>query len=92
MGWHVGSGSQERYEINNSSGVVIEAEGDPLALQAFQQALTEERPSQAAVDRIDVESLPVADDSGFAFPAKRTGRTMPGYLPTSRPASIAFMN
>jgi hydrogenase maturation protein HypF len=57
---------------NNSSGVVIEAEGDSLSLHAFHQALTEEVPSQATIDRIDVETLPDGHYTSFAIAPSTT--------------------
>lgn len=52
---------------NDGMGVVIDAEGDLLALQAFHHGLSEECPAFAVIDRIDVETLPARGYTRFTI-------------------------
>jgi hydrogenase maturation protein HypF len=44
---------------NDSDGVVIDAEGDPAALEALRGRLTDAPPPRARVERVEVEGVPV---------------------------------
>ncbi|MEO8369894.1 MAG: carbamoyltransferase HypF [Candidatus Solibacter sp.] len=52
---------------NDSSGVLIEIEGDEAAVGGFLAALRDEHPPLAWVQDVSVTALPCADDSGFAI-------------------------
>ncbi len=52
--------------LNSSSGVDIEVQGPPDALEAFQAAITAEAPPLARIDRVTAAPLPPdGEDSGF---------------------------
>ncbi len=60
---------------NTSSGVDIEAEGAPQAVDAFLQALTVEAPPLARIDAIEVHELPPNGDATFEI---RHSQAQPG--------------
>src|SRR5438128_7434918 len=63
------------FVLNDGDGVVIEAEGDTAALDAFAAAVRAEAPALARVDSVVAEPLPVRGDRGFAIAASAaTGR------------------
>ena len=51
--------------LNDSAGVIIEAEGPPEKLTAFGRALREEPPPLAVISRIEVTDLPPLGETGF---------------------------
>jgi hydrogenase maturation protein HypF len=54
--------------LNSSSGVDIEVQGAPEALDAFQMAITAEAPRLARIDRVTAHTLPLdGDEDGFAI-------------------------
>jgi hydrogenase maturation protein HypF len=53
------------FVLNDTTGVKIELEGDPLALQSFLKVLRERPPPLASVERIVCDALPLKGDSGF---------------------------
>jgi hydrogenase maturation protein HypF len=66
---------------NDSSGVVIEVEGDPAALAQFATALTENAPPLALVERVLAVDQPVRGGTGFTIADTRQaagGRTLAG--------------
>lgn len=60
---------------NTSSGVDIEAEGVPQAVDAFLRALTLEAPPLARIDAVDVYELPPNGDATFEI---RQSQAQPG--------------
>jgi hydrogenase maturation protein HypF len=60
---------------NTSSGVDIEAEGAPQALDAFLRALVLEAPPLARIDAVDVRELPPNGDATFEI---RHSQAQPG--------------
>ncbi len=61
-----------RYELmgwvlNSSSGVDIEVDGTPAALNSFQCAITDEAPPLARIDRIIADPVPIDSDRFAAF-------------------------
>jgi hydrogenase maturation protein HypF len=64
------------FVLNDGAGVVVEAEGQPAALDAFATALRTEAPPLARVEAITAEPLPVSGDAGFTIEASAaTGRS-----------------
>jgi hydrogenase maturation protein HypF len=61
------------FVLNDGRGVVIEAEGDGVALDAFVAALRDEAPALARVDAIAATSLRPRDERGFAIASSRAG-------------------
>jgi hydrogenase maturation protein HypF len=61
------------YVLNDGAGVVIEAEGEPCALDAFAAALRDEAPSLAVVASVTAEPLEPRGDRGFAIRASPRG-------------------
>jgi hydrogenase maturation protein HypF len=58
------------FVLNDGSGVVIEAEGETIRLDAFAGALREEAPPLARVERLTAELLPAASgEPGFTIAA-----------------------
>jgi hydrogenase maturation protein HypF len=64
------------FVLNDGSGVVIEAEGDPDQLDAFGVSLREEAPTLARVDGVVTQLLAVRGDVEFAIaPSEAKGRS-----------------
>lgn len=62
---------------NASSGVVIEVEGKPDALDRFETALRSEAPPLARIDSIDRQSIPsVCGEPGFIISESSVGEAM----------------
>jgi hydrogenase maturation protein HypF len=62
--------------LNDGRGVVIEAEGEADALDAFAAALSEEAPPLAAVESVTAAVVPALGERGFAIAASTgTGGT-----------------
>jgi hydrogenase maturation protein HypF len=57
------------FVLNDGAGVVIEAEGEPRALDAFAAALRDDAPSLAVVASVTAEPLAPLGDRGFAIRA-----------------------
>jgi hydrogenase maturation protein HypF len=57
------------FVLNDGAGVVIEAEGDSVRLDAFMASLREEAPDLARVDSITTESLRARGERDFAIAA-----------------------
>ena len=57
------------FVLNDGDGVVIEAEGEPVALEGFALALTREAPVLARVDGVAVRDLAVRGETVFAIRA-----------------------
>jgi hydrogenase maturation protein HypF len=55
------------FVLNDGRGVLIEAEGDPEALDSFAAAIEDEAPPLARVDSIASEQLAVRGELGFAI-------------------------
>jgi hydrogenase maturation protein HypF len=55
------------FVLNDSSGVVIEVEGAPPALQAFEEALRKEAPPLARIDAVLVELMSVRHETAFTI-------------------------
>jgi hydrogenase maturation protein HypF len=59
---------------NDAGGVVIEAEGEPAALDALVLALRTDAPPLARVEHVQSEPLPSTGEAGFSIaPSDRTG-------------------
>jgi hydrogenase maturation protein HypF len=52
---------------NTRSGVLIEVEGDSLAVETFLQRLRADVPTSASVDAMSTTLVPVLDDAGFSI-------------------------
>jgi hydrogenase maturation protein HypF len=64
------------FVLNDGSGVLIEAEGPPDALDELARALRENAPPLARVERISVARIPARAETGFVIAASRaSGRT-----------------
>jgi hydrogenase maturation protein HypF len=66
---------------NDSSGVVVEVEGDPAALAEFATALRRDAPPLASVERVLAVDMPVQGGTGFTIADTRRvagGRTLAG--------------
>ncbi|MEA2267481.1 MAG: hydrogenase maturation protein HypF [Solirubrobacteraceae bacterium] len=53
------------FVANDERGVVLEAEGEPGAVERLLARLPREAPALAAVERVDAEALPAAGEAGF---------------------------
>jgi len=64
------------FVLNDGSGVVVEVEGEPAALDEFADALQTEAPPLALVETVAIEVRPTTGDVEFAITASRaSGRT-----------------
>jgi hydrogenase maturation protein HypF len=64
------------FVLNDGAGVVVEAEGEPAALDDFAGALRSKAPSLSRVESITAEALPAAGDAAFTIEASAaTGRS-----------------
>jgi hydrogenase maturation protein HypF len=62
------------FVLNDGEGVVIEAEGDPTALDGFAASLRDEAPELATVDSLSVEQLQTGGQGEFEIvPSKAAG-------------------
>jgi hydrogenase maturation protein HypF len=61
------------FVLNDGEGVLIEAEGDEAALEAFGGALATEAPPLARVSALTVERLRASGESSFRIRPSRTG-------------------
>ena len=59
------------FVLNDGDGVVIEAEGDPAALDGFAELLRDEAPELARVEKLTVQTLPPDGQAGFEIVASR---------------------
>lgn len=60
---------------NDAGDVVIEAEGDPVALDHFRAGLLSNAPNGVRIDGIDESNAPVRGDCGFQIATSQTGWT-----------------
>jgi hydrogenase maturation protein HypF len=60
------------FVLNDGGGVVIEAEGDPTALDGFTQLLRDQAPELARIERLSVEQLRPDGQAEFEILASRT--------------------
>jgi hydrogenase maturation protein HypF len=56
---------------NDSSGVFIEVQGPPTAVEDFQRDLRERRPPLAVIDAVGVEELPAREERDFVIVESR---------------------
>jgi hydrogenase maturation protein HypF len=64
------------FVLNDGAGVVVEAEGEPAALDAFAAALRRDAPSLARVEAIATETRPACGETEFTIEASTaTGRS-----------------
>jgi hydrogenase maturation protein HypF len=64
------------FVLNDGSGVVVEAEGEPTALDAFAAAIGAEAPSLARVDSVVAESVVTSGEAAFRIETSTaTGRS-----------------
>ncbi len=62
------------FVLNDERGVLLEAEGDPEAVESFLERLPADAPPLAAVERVTPEELSPADEHAFAIvESERTG-------------------
>ncbi|MDT7746221.1 MAG: hydrogenase maturation protein HypF [Actinomycetota bacterium] len=61
------------YVGNDEAGVVLEAEGDPSAVDALVDALRERPPPLAVVESVTVEPAPTTGATGFGIAASTAG-------------------
>jgi hydrogenase maturation protein HypF len=61
------------FVLNDGSGVVVEAEGEPAALDAFAAAIWEEAPALARVDAVGAAALEPLGEREFAIAASQAG-------------------
>jgi hydrogenase maturation protein HypF len=59
------------FVLNDGDGVVIEAEGDPAALDGFTALLRDQAPELARIDRLTVEQVRSDGQAGFEIVASR---------------------
>jgi hydrogenase maturation protein HypF len=59
--------------LNDERGVLIEAEGDPAAVNALIERLEREAPPLAAIERVQKRMLPAMGESGFRILASERG-------------------
>jgi len=57
---------------NDEAGVIIEAEGDPAALEKFVDALRSRAPALAAVEEVSAVPIPVGGDTAFTIAASES--------------------
>jgi hydrogenase maturation protein HypF len=62
------------FVLNDGEGVVIEAEGDPAALDSFAVSLRGDAPALAHVETVTAESVQARGDEGFEIAASRPSR------------------
>ncbi len=60
--------------LNDSTGVTIEIEGEPAALETFQRALRAEAPPLARIDSMSAEALPPLGETAFLILHSRPGQ------------------
>jgi hydrogenase maturation protein HypF len=72
------------FVLNDGSGVVVEAEGPPEALEEFSAAIAEEAPALARLDSLTVESIPPRKEQAF-----RIERSEGGEATALIPADVA---
>jgi hydrogenase maturation protein HypF len=60
------------FVLNDGGGVVIEAEGDPTALDGFTELLRDQAPELARIERLSVEQLRPDGQAEFEILASRT--------------------
>jgi hydrogenase maturation protein HypF len=58
---------------NDTRGVVVEAEGEPAAVEEFLARLPAEAPPLALIERIDTDALPASGERSFAIVDSDTG-------------------
>jgi hydrogenase maturation protein HypF len=61
------------FVLNDGAGVLIEAEGDPAALDAFATAVSSDAPPLARVRDVAVERIPARDAGTFRIAESRAG-------------------
>src|SRR5438067_11235801 len=61
------------FVLNDSSGVTIEVEGTPAALEGFQRALHMDAPPLARIDAITAELIPLCHESTFTIAHSQAG-------------------
>ncbi len=61
------------FVLNDARGVVIEAEGQPQALDRFLGDLSREAPSHARVESVVARAVPPTGERGFAIAPSRAG-------------------
>ncbi len=61
------------FVLNDSTGVTIEVEGTPEALDGFQRALREEAPPLAHIDSLVAEAVPPCYETAFIIARSQTG-------------------
>ena len=66
---------------NDAAGVIIDIEGAPAMLDAFQAMLLQEAPSLAAIHHLTVDALDVTGDLSFAIRESRGGAPHTCILP-----------
>ncbi|MGE4296098.1 MAG: carbamoyltransferase HypF [Campylobacterales bacterium] len=67
--------------LNDGFGVLIEAEGAPETLAAFQRRLQAEKPPLAVIDRLVFSDCPRQNDSGFRIRQSDTGGEITAHIP-----------
>jgi hydrogenase maturation protein HypF len=55
------------FVLNDEHGVLVEAEGDPAALEVFTTRLPREAPPLAAIEHVDVVTVPARAEPGFTI-------------------------
>ena len=79
------------FVLNDAGGVVIEAEGEPLALDALEVALRGDGPPLARVARVESEPLAPKDEPGFSIaPSDGTG-AVATLVPADAPTCAACL-
>jgi hydrogenase maturation protein HypF len=61
------------FVLNDSTGVTIEVEGTPKALDSFERALREEAPPLACIDSIITEAVPARHETAFLIAHSQVG-------------------
>jgi hydrogenase maturation protein HypF len=68
------------FVLNDDRGVVIEVEGDGVALDSFAAALSEQAPGLASVESVTAERVPARGERGFSVAAS-VGSGGPARIP-----------
>ncbi len=72
------------YVLNDAHGVLLEAEGEPAAVERFLARLSAEAPPLAAVERVSAEPIAPTGEPGFAIrESPRTGIAETAVTPDS---------
>lgn len=67
--------------LNNSTGVVIEAQGELEVLEAFQKSITTSHPVLARIDSLQCENIPLQEEKTFTILHSQESSEKSGFIP-----------